>query len=717
MRKKLKLWKTLVFSIFLFTFACREEVDYVANQQQINRAEEFFKNTGTIDKKGNATLVSNSIRKLKAINSKTDFLSALSDKTGLPVWSYMVDTDLHSGHNHGTANKGNEDTTETLIIPLRQEDNFLSSVMYVENSDSDNPNIYTVTNEQLEEFANNENIDKSIREKVLMTFIYFDHEIFGERRYSSIPQELFEAIPLREENDYKSFSVRDIESTTVSGRMQQVCIYSWHCAGCIGPCDECRDCVSVSCYTLGAPSTGTTTGTGNTGDTGGNPGGGSGTNPNNVPWYLMNPDVDIYVYNAYVRLVFKSLTDYNIVLKKEQLDLLQNNSVITNTIKNCLVNNTLHKSQFINDMLTEYAIADPQPDLNILKNKLETFFIPLFDIYPYMDWQSFKSYFINHNVTLAQINNIFTTGYSPIYTQNIKKLSLKEFNDIIQINLSIANSPYEEEYVKETNEAFAAFGAYADIDNMTETQIEYVLNNNCCAGLFLQQWTKEKVKLIAANYKLLRKLYPSWSKGKAFWYAGRETLHLLLDIAGTVPVIGEVCDITNGAIYTIEGDALNAGLSYAGAIPIAGWGATGAKFAIKTVAGGIALAIAKNADGFYVVSRNQQLFRKVLGMVKGDVRIAHHIIPFALQTNPVIQKAMLSKNAFMINEALNGIPLSTAVHSGSHQHYTDLVLRRLNAIPSHYSPDQVYNEIIDIISDIRTVIKNNPNTHINQINF
>ena len=727
MRKKLKLWKTLVLSIFLFTFACREEVDYVTNQQQRTRAEEFFKNDNLNSKAANASFISNSIEKLRDINTKTDFLSALSDKTGLPVWSYMIDTDLHSGHDHGTANKGNEETTETLIIPLRQEDNFLSSVMYVENPDSDSPNIYTVTNEQLEEFANNENIDKSIREKVLMTFIYFDHEIFGERRYSSIPQELFEAIPLREENDYKSFSVRDIESTTVSGRMQQVCVYSWHCAGCIGPCDECRDCVSVSCYTLGAPSTGTTTGTGNTGDTGGNPGGGSGTNPNNVPWYLMNPNVDIYTYNTHVRSVFKSLTDFNTVLQKEQLDLLQNNSVITNTIKNCLVNNTLYKSRFINDMLNEYAIADPQPDLNILKNKLETFFNPLFDIYPYLDWQSFKSYFINHNVTLTQINNIFTAGYSSTYTQNIKKLSLKEFNDIIQINLSIANSPYDEEYVKETNEAFAAFGAYADIDNMTDAQIEYVLNNNCCAGLFLSAVTQQKMKMIAANYQFNRKFYPEWSKSKCFWEASRETIQLMLDLGGLIPVIGEVCDLTNATIYAINGDGLNASLSAAGAIPFAGWFATGSKLGVKVVnktASHIAsrqvLKWVVGVDGkiyfgINTITQARNQLRKVL-MLTDATKHAHHIIPVEFAQYAIVQKAAKSKEAFHINEALNGIPLPTSAHLTGHAAYNTKLeqkLVQLNNVSN--TPQEAYTNLTNFANQIRTLIQNNPNMNLGQI--
>lgn len=84
---------------------------------------------------------------------------------------------------------------------------------------------------------------------------------------------------------------------------------------------------------------------------------------------------------------------------------------------------------------------------------------------------------------------------------------------------------------------------------------------------------------------------------------------------------------------------------------------------------------------------------------------------------PAIQKAALSSNAFHLNEALNGIPLSSAVHSGSHANYTNLVKQRLDAIPSNYTPNQVYDEVMDIISDIRSAISSHPNTPINQLLF
>lgn len=57
--------------------------------------------------------------------------------------------------------------------------------------------------------------------------------------------------------------------------------------------------------------------------------------------------------------------------------------------------------------------------------------------------------------------------------------------------------------------------------------------------------------------------------------------HTALDVAGMVPVIGEVADLANAGWYLAEGDKTNAALSAAGAIPFAGNVATGAKWAKK----------------------------------------------------------------------------------------------------------------------------------------
>ena len=69
-------------------------------------------------------------------------------------------------------------------------------------------------------------------------------------------------------------------------------------------------------------------------------------------------------------------------------------------------------------------------------------------------------------------------------------------------------------------------------------------------------------------------------------YVGRNALgatQLTLDGLGLIPVLGEPADGVNGLIYAARGDNVNAGLSFAGMIPIAGWGATGGKLGRKVL--------------------------------------------------------------------------------------------------------------------------------------
>ncbi|SNX59473.1 RHS repeat-associated protein [Streptomyces sp. TLI_55] len=76
--------------------------------------------------------------------------------------------------------------------------------------------------------------------------------------------------------------------------------------------------------------------------------------------------------------------------------------------------------------------------------------------------------------------------------------------------------------------------------------------------------------------------------------------HGALDVAGLVPGFGEPADLLNGVWYTAEGNYIDAGLSYASAIPIVGYGASaakGAKYVNKAVdAVDVATDTAKAAD-------------------------------------------------------------------------------------------------------------------------
>lgn len=216
--------------------------------------------------------------------------------------------------------------------------------------------------------------------------------------------------------------------------------------------------------------------------------------------------------------------------------------------------------------------------------------------------------------------------------------------------------------------------------------------------------------------------HPTYPKWRVYWEASKEMVHLMLDGIGLIPGAGEIADLSNGLIYTIEGDGVNAGLSYASAIPFVGWFSTGAKFAKKTInltnGTKTTLKWARKAGNLVNFGDRRQL-RTVLKLLKGDLRQAHHIIPWAKQTHPAIQKAAKRSGSspFHMNDALNGIPLDESVHLGSHAHYDNLVQIRLDQIPNNATPEQAYDKILDIISDIRTAVQNNPGVPINQLIF
>ncbi len=92
---------------------------------------------------------------------------------------------------------------------------------------------------------------------------------------------------------------------------------------------------------------------------------------------------------------------------------------------------------------------------------------------------------------------------------------------------------------------------------------------------------------------------------RPWWKKALTPVHVVLDGAGLVPVIGEVADGANGLIYLAEGDKLNAGLSFGSMVPVAGWASTGTKYAIKVdgaidahrAAGHAAGDVAHSVDG------------------------------------------------------------------------------------------------------------------------
>ncbi|WP_306319994.1 MULTISPECIES: polymorphic toxin-type HINT domain-containing protein [unclassified Streptomyces] len=84
--------------------------------------------------------------------------------------------------------------------------------------------------------------------------------------------------------------------------------------------------------------------------------------------------------------------------------------------------------------------------------------------------------------------------------------------------------------------------------------------------------------------------------GHLFGLSWSDIGHGALDVAGLIPVVGEVADLGNCAWYGAEGNATDAALSCAGAIPFVGWGAAGTKFAKYGGKAWDALSGGKKAD-------------------------------------------------------------------------------------------------------------------------
>jgi len=171
----------------------------------------------------------------------------------------------------------------------------------------------------------------------------------------------------------------------------------------------------------------------------------------------------------------------------------------------------------------------------------------------------------------------------------------------------------------------------------------------------------------------------------ATWNVSKGHLRFVLDMAGMATVIGEVADLVNGAWYLAEGDKLNASLSFAAMIPIVGMASTGAKYLVKVVKfadGSVAfLKMSRKASGFIHFGSPNQLGRIL--RTEGTTLQAHHIVPWALQENPVIQKA--AEVGFHMNDVVNGIAL---------EKYSKLLEEGLHANHPAYSK-YVEKQIID----------------------
>jgi len=279
--------------------------------------------------------------------------------------------------------------------------------------------------------------------------------------------------------------------------------------------------------------------------------------------------------------------------------------------------------------------------------------------------------------------------------------------------LSLVSEDGEVEAIKAASMIFAVTNdAVASIEGPYDAHYHSVINPYIQADLndpiniltWINYFNKKCARISKEN--------PDMPKREVYFNASMEMVHVGLDLAGLIPGVGEVFDVTNGAIYLVQGDGVSAALSFSAAIPIIGWVATGGKYAIK----GKWVLLLK-ADGTVDFGRKQaKKFRKALGLVAGDGKHAHHIIPWGLKDLQLVQKAAKSKNAFHINEVLNGIPLPSSNHLTGHAAYNSKLSQKLDNLNDiATSNEDAFQLLDDFIEDIRNLIIANPNMNLGQI--
>ncbi len=172
------------------------------------------------------------------------------------------------------------------------------------------------------------------------------------------------------------------------------------------------------------------------------------------------------------------------------------------------------------------------------------------------------------NSSVDYLDNLMNLNYAQEYYLKSHSTNLDEFMSYLYIN---GNSNEARAATKITIDALR----YGKLNGPYNSQYYSTINSHVSANLTDPVTQARWAAHFSMQCAILKLEHPQWSDMRVFWEASKEMVHLVLDIGGLVPVIGEVCDLTNGLIYTIEGDGVNATLSFSAAIPVAGWFATG----------------------------------------------------------------------------------------------------------------------------------------------
>lgn len=249
----------------------------------------------------------------------------------------------------------------------------------------------------------------------------------------------------------------------------------------------------------------------------------------------------------------------------------------------------------------------------------------------------------------------------------------------------------------------------------------------CCTGSSINDAVRAAI-LAAEEAVFLKQAHPDWSDNKIRWKAFQSVIlgqiHTALDIIGLFPGLGEPADLANGVLYVVQGEGVNAALSFGSAIPFVGWVSTGAKYATILYKVGNKTYRMRNyvdAAGQITFSHKGKL-RDILGMgnAANDLRQAHHLIPEEFANHPLVQLSARSGDGsivFHMNAHHNGVPLPTTRHNGSHPQYSARIQTEMNRWLGDYpnaTPAQAAQSLRTWQMDLKNLIETS-NQHINNI--
>lgn len=308
MRKKLCIWRNFALIILVFLISCRNE-DFSNAAADSKREEEFFREA--LSKTARFKNGNNIVTALKRQNEKLHFVSKMKDQSGLPIWDKIITTKRSKILNKGEVGEGSEE----YIIPLTENNKSLSSILYVTKYPDSSFVFKNIDNERAKEIVYDTEVERSLREQILASFIFVDNLSFSKDAvYWNIPNDLFSFIPESTTYPQRRFKVniQNNDSGTNTGNLYEYEV-DVICASFEIECDRCGEgghtTYETYCWTTGGGGGGMPNGEGGNGghgtpgDTGGGGGGGGNQDGSggdeqddcsldNKPFYKIVPGCD-----------------------------------------------------------------------------------------------------------------------------------------------------------------------------------------------------------------------------------------------------------------------------------------------------------------------------------------------------------------------------------------------------------------------------------------